>query len=326
MLTASHLTQTELSKSQWDFFVTRSPQSSIYAKSWYLDAVMSNWSAIVVSDKGIWQAVMPLYVCKKYGISYALQPAFSQFLGVLFTPNISKNIRFLPKKSEILQMLIDTIPQEIRFLSYNFSPEFDYFLPFLRNNFVIKPRMNLCLSLLSTLNEIEANFSTSVSNHLKKAQINGLQCREGNSIHVLVERMFQQKFIRNEREKKSLMAIWEGAKAHNCGFLLEVIGRDGQIHCSGLFLIEKEKTIYVASALNRATRHLGSNSLLILEAIKKSKSLGINDLDFKGSMIASVEQFFLGFNPRSVLYLNITSNKLNAVEKMVYNVLKNTSI
>ncbi len=95
-----------------------------------MHAVMPGWAAVVVLEEDRWQAVMPMRICYKYGIGYALQPTFSQYLGVLFAPMAGKNNRIVHKKREILQVLIAAIPTEIRLFSYNFSPAFDYFLPF----------------------------------------------------------------------------------------------------------------------------------------------------------------------------------------------------
>ena len=322
MFSAKFILHEQLSQRQWDDFVESSAQGSLYARTWFLNSSMPGWGAVVVSKDDRWQAVMPLRICQKYGIGYALQPSFSQYLGVLFAPFLGKANQIIHKKREILQTLIAALPADIRLFSYNFSPEFDYFLPFLRNGFEMRPRMNLTLSLRRPLEQIVGDFSTSILNHLKKARQNGLSCREGTAIQVLSERMLQYGFIRTVSEQQTLESLWRSAALQGRGFLLEVIGPDGQIQCSGLFLIEKEKAVFVASALDRPKRQFGSNSLLVVEAIKKCKSLGINELDFKGSMLSGVEQFFLGFNPQQVLYFNITRNRLGMLERIVYRALK----
>jgi len=322
MLTAKFLLQDQISESRWDDFVDTSAEGGLFARSWYMHAVMPGWAAVVVLEEDRWQAVMPMRICYKYGIGYALQPTFSQYLGVLFAPMAGKNNRIVHKKREILQVLIAAIPTEIRLFSYNFSPAFDYFLPFEHKGFKIKPRMSLTLSLERPLDRILGDFSTSILNHLKKAQQHRLICREGTAIRTLSERMLRYGFIRNRTEQQALESLWQQAVRYKKGFLLEVTGESGTIQCSGLFLIEKDKAVFVASALDRDTRQYGSNSLLVLEAIKKCKTLGLKELDFKGSMLSGVEKFFLGFNPRQVLYFNITLNRLNLVENMVYNFLK----
>ncbi len=322
MFSTKLLVHEQIPPQQWDDFVATSPEGSLYAQCWFLNIVMPGWRAVVVSRGAQWQAVLPLRICWKYGIGYALQPAFSQYTGVLFAPLSGKGHHILHQKREVMQLLITALSPDISLFSYNFSPAFDYFLPFLRNGFLIKPRINLVLSLTPSLVQIVQGFSSSILNHLKKARQNGLLCQEGSNIRVLSERMLSYRFIRTRVQQQSLESLWQYAVVHNRGFLLEVTGPDGHIQCSGLFLIDQQKAVFIASALDRNQRHFGSNSLLVVEAIKKCKSLGIEELDFKGSMLSNVEKYLLGFNPRQVLYFNISRNRLGVLQNFIYRLLR----
>ena len=106
MFSARFLRHEQILQPQWDDFVEHSAQGSLYARSWYLDAVMPGWSAVIVCQGERWQAVMPIRIGRKYGIGYALQPAFSQYLGVLFAPFLGKNNHILHKKREIVQRFV----------------------------------------------------------------------------------------------------------------------------------------------------------------------------------------------------------------------------
>jgi hypothetical protein len=300
----------QIRKQQWDEFVAASPQGCLYARSWYLDIVMPGWGAIVVMNGSKWQGVMPIRLRKKFGLCHALQPTFSQYLGVLFTPIVGRDNHVLHKKKEILKILITAIPTKIRFFSYNFNPTFDYFLPFLRNGFDIKPRTTLTLSLFKSIEELTLGFSTSVLNHTKKAEQNGLICRQGEHILLLTERMLRYGFINSKQDEQVLIKLWQEAKTYNRGFLLEVVDSTGMVLCSGLFLVDKQKAVFVASALDRKLKHLGSNALMVVEAIKICQKMRLTELDFKGSMLPGVEQFFLGFNPQQIVYYEISRKRL----------------
>lgn len=325
MMNAGFFLQHQISQQDWDNFVSTSPQSSIYAQSWYLNTIMPGWNAVIVSEGGKWQAVLPFRICRKFGIDYAKQPLFSQYLGVLFAPIPGKTSHVLHQKRKILEAVIAALPENIRVFSYNFSPEFDYFLPFIRHGFEVKPLVTLHLSLLEPAEEIIANCSTSVLNHVKKAQKNGLMCFESGSIATLKNRLEQSHLIRPETGT-TLELLWENASKMNKGFLLEIKSADGSIHSSGLFIVNQTTALFLASATDRSMRHLGSNSMLIVEAIKKCKQLGINKLDFKGSMIKGVEQFLLGFNPKQQLYLNISKNRLGSIPNLVYKMMGSASL
>src|SRR5688572_582455 len=81
----------EINTLAWDVFVQDSPQGNIFVASWYLDAITPGWVAICVYDKDKLQAIMPLWIRKKYSISYALQPTFAKYWGICFANHNFKN-------------------------------------------------------------------------------------------------------------------------------------------------------------------------------------------------------------------------------------------
>ena len=316
MFTTHLISRKLLDADAWDAFVAQSPQGSLYAVSWYLDALLPGWQALVVSKGGVWQAVMPLGICCKFGVSYALQPSFCQYLGVLFAPFEGKIHRITHRKREILQVLLNAIPGHVKYWSYNFSPEFDYFLPFIREKCSITPRINHRLALDRPLEQIAADFSTSITNHLKKALQSGLSCRESRDATPLSEQMLRLGVIRR-KEQTSFQRLWQAAVQRDQGFLLEVTDTFGQVHCRGAFLTFSDKAVFVASALEPVWKKQGANSLLVLRAIERCQAFGIRELDFKGSMLTGVEHFILGFHPLPEVYFNITQNRLGIMENLL---------
>ena len=59
--------------------IEASINTRIYAYSWYLDIVATNWDILVLND---YEAVMPLPWRQKYFIKYMYPPAWTQQLGV----------------------------------------------------------------------------------------------------------------------------------------------------------------------------------------------------------------------------------------------------
>jgi len=324
MFTTSLIDRKRLNDAVWDAFVAQSPQGSLYAHCWYLDALIPGWQALIVSKGDVWQAVMPLGIRRKFGIRYALQPSFCQYLGVLFAPFEGKIHRIMHRKREVLQSLLNAMPRDLRYWSYNFSPSFDYFLPFSRRQCAITPRVNHRLDLERPLKIIAADFSSSVTNHLKKARHAGLVCREGFDIAPLAGQMRRFGFVRTKAEQAAFIRLWQAARTRRQGFLLEIADAGGVVHCRGAFLTSAEKAVFVASALEPACKNRGANSLLVWRAIEHCQAHGIGELDFKGSMLAGVEHFILGFHPRQEVYFNITQNRLGPVGNLLYR-MQNTA-
>ena len=74
-----YLNRNEIETEKWDHCILQSTNGLIYARSFYLDAMAENWSALVSGD---YEAVMPLTWNMKYGFTYLYQPYFTKTLGV----------------------------------------------------------------------------------------------------------------------------------------------------------------------------------------------------------------------------------------------------
>ncbi|WP_338814406.1 hypothetical protein V9L05_03580 [Bernardetia sp. Wsw4-3y2] len=85
-----HFKHHQIDKKKWDKCISSSKENIIYAFSWYLDCVSPSWEGFVLEDnEQNYEAVMPLPVKKKYGISFLQQPLFVQQLGVFSTKKLS---------------------------------------------------------------------------------------------------------------------------------------------------------------------------------------------------------------------------------------------
>lgn len=73
------LSRSKLDTTKYDACVHDSPWCRVYAYSWYLDAFCEDWYVIMQGD---YDAVMPVPVKRKWGISYVYKPPFTQQLGV----------------------------------------------------------------------------------------------------------------------------------------------------------------------------------------------------------------------------------------------------
>src|SRR5450631_2115008 len=84
-----YLDRKAIEADKWDRCIREASNGLIYARSFYLDAMSRNWSALVMND---YEAVMPLTWNRKFGISYLYQPAFTAQLGMFFKKKLNGNI------------------------------------------------------------------------------------------------------------------------------------------------------------------------------------------------------------------------------------------
>lgn len=90
-----YLKHSEIDRKAWDRVVA-AWSGQPYALSWWLDVVSPGWEALVRVDEKGYVAVMPLPVKRRFGISYLVQPRFTQQLGIFGEEETSDFLRAIP--------------------------------------------------------------------------------------------------------------------------------------------------------------------------------------------------------------------------------------
>ncbi len=137
----------EISPEKWDAFIRQSRQGGIYLLHGYLSAVTEDWEAYVVSDKDTWLAVMPMKTSRKFGFTALLTQPFSQYWGICFHSAVDQSTySSLSQKRKCMLALQEKLPK-IHLYIQQFSPQFDYPLPFHWENYELITRYTYQLSL-----------------------------------------------------------------------------------------------------------------------------------------------------------------------------------
>ena len=301
----------EIDSELWDRFIARSPQGIIYATTGYLDCVCPGWSAIICKNGDEWLGVMPLNIARKFFQNYSLKPPFTQYLGIFFKEINEKMHRLVHMKKIIIESIIHAIPKNLKLFNHNFSPEFDYFVPFHWNQFEIRPLHSYHLSLQNPLHEIYDNFSHSVTTRIIRAEKLDLKCVEGNSVNNLVEIMVTRKII-SANDGIIFQKLWKYITSVSTGFTIYITDPlTNQIYCGWSFRVYFDRVILLASALDFRFKKSGAHTLLVWKAIQKAHQIsGIKIFDFEGSMIRSIENYKRSFGATPVAYYNISHNNL----------------
>jgi hypothetical protein len=299
MYTSKILNRRDIKSQTWNAFIAANSSDLVYFYSWYLDPLCDSWSAIIIEEKDEWVAVMPLQLKKKYLIHYSLQPLFCKYLGVLFKKEIKSNDS-LQKK--ILNSLIDTIPGFIQYFNYYFHPDFNYFLPYYWKGYTVLPRYSY------KLHAGKINFSTRITNHIKKSHKNNLKCLSTESPSAIITLALQRKLL-DQASARTFEKLWRSLRENESGMLLVVTDNFKNVHSAAAFAFTGETAYMILSVIAPQYKKLGGNALLITEALKLFNSKGITTFYFEGSMLENVETYITGFQAEKVLYFNITKSK-----------------
>ncbi|MDX5320934.1 MAG: hypothetical protein LPK45_07490, partial [Bacteroidota bacterium] len=217
---------------KWDDCILHSSPSLIYAYSWYLDEVCDEWDALVLED---YRAVMPLPFTRKMGLHLALQPPFTQQLGVFSREALQE---------EVLREFIAAIPSKFRWVNYQWN---------VRNQLAeLSKKTNYVLDLIQGYEMLYEAYDTSLKRALRKSIKSSCSLSEGVSFEELFslidyQNQKQAMGISNKSRQKLQRLLHACTKK---GSLL-VVGFYSPVNhlCSaGVFLKDHQRIYYLLGA------------------------------------------------------------------------------
>ncbi|MEZ4884170.1 MAG: hypothetical protein R3E32_05460 [Chitinophagales bacterium] len=303
------LRRNEINEVLWNQFIEASPQGCIYFYTWYLDIVCPNWSAIVIGNENNWNALIPLPVSQKMGISYALQPLFAQYLGVLFRPQTGKMVTQWSNKKSWCEAIIRCLPSSLKLFNFTFSPQFDYPIPFYWKDYQITNKYTYWLSLKPSLPTLQQNFRTSVRKAILKCEKAGIRHHITSDIHHIIQFAKKQKQFLADIHYEKLPVLWEVLQEKGKGLAIEMRDTQGKLHTGGLFLKDKNRWINLFGCnANPDSKAIGAGAAMLAQAILMAKEAGMEYFDFEGSMLEGVERFYRNFGGNPIPYIQVSKN------------------
>jgi hypothetical protein len=299
-----YLKSNEINRALWDACINTSPNGVVYATSWFLDRICSNWDALVW---GNYQYVMPLVFNRKFGISYIYQPFFTQQLGV-FSP--------FPVSPEIVNLFLSSIPKKFKLVESKLNLGN---LP-TSNLYDIKPHTTYLLPLENTHDQLQAGYSEYTRRNLSKAQRNRLQLFPVYQVDEFV------RFTTNNWTGKvpgikpshwnALQKIINHAISLGCGYMRGVFDQHNNMIAATFLLFSGKKIINLVSSSSEE----GFNQkamFLLLDSVFQEYAGSDLVFDFEGSDIPGIARFFEGFGGAPHTYFSVRRNNLPSILKII---------
>jgi hypothetical protein len=286
----------EIDKTKWDECVLKSSNGLIYSMSWYLDAVSPGWNALIDDD---YQYVFPLTHKKKFGISYLMNPNHIQNLAIIGN-NVSaeKEIVFL-----------ELIKKEYKYSNLRIaSSNYDKL-----NSFFSQQYINYELNLNETYSTLYSNYSRKNKKNVKSGRNKGLTLKEYHNIEefIAITREILSKKLKGLRpifwvDMQNLLNVVV-PKGH-CK-LYATYDNQGRLCSVTGFLHFKNRWYLMYNSANEYGRKLQSH-YFVLDNFISQHACDDLILDFVGSNVSSIANFFEGFGATKTLYYGLLINKL----------------
>ena len=313
-----YLTHNQIDTQRWDECIAQSPDGLVYAWSWYLDVVHSDWEALVEDD---YEAVMPLAGGKKYGINYLFQPFFTQKFGVFGKKEVSE---------EKIEQFLEAIPEKFKFAEFRINKSYEtYKTHGTYMTYKSENHRNIELSLSPDYSIISANYNSNTKRNLAKAQKQGLTIVEDAEPSAIIElfRKNRGKDIKHwgDNEYERLLNLVETAKNHEKCLVLGVQSSDNQLIAGAFFMISHNKIVFLFSGADEANKENHGLTFLLDHVIEKYSGTN-NILDFEGSDNDGLARFYKGFGGEEKFYHEIKFNRINKISNFALKILKRNKI
>lgn len=293
----------EIDKKLWDNCIINSPNETIYPYSGFLDVVSPGWDALVLDD---YKAVFPLTHKKKFGISYLIQPANSQQLGLFSSITLN---------SSIIEDFFKKVSEHYSYINIQINSFHKANIP----DLIYSGRKNYELSLNNKYEDLFVQFSTNHKRNIKKAKEAGAEIIKDLPIDKLIAlyketRGKEMKHSKSDYEtlEKLIDSLLSNKSAEIISVNLPKIG-----FCAGaVFVRSCKRTVFLFSATSVEAKKNGAMHFLIDNYIRNNSGEDII-LDFEGSNQESLARFYAGFGANCTEYYKLSKNKLPGFLKLI---------
>jgi hypothetical protein len=288
----------------YDAFVSESPQGTVFARSWWLDAAVGGgrWRTnILRGEDGAIAAAWPTVVrSTRFGkvlVGAPLTPALGPLLAA--DAGESGSAGHTARVEELVGALGEYAHIEARC-----APAFDYWTPLHWHGFAQTGHYTWRIEDLSALDTVRAGLSTLRRRNLARAAREGVAVAAGTSdeLVAMLDSTFTRQGIGHSVPSADLVRrLAAAAVANDAGELLAARDDQGRLHAAGLFVWDARTTWYLAGGADTGLRSSGAMTALMWAAIERASARG-TAFDFEGSMLRHVEGFVRTFGARPVPY------------------------
>ena len=280
---------------------------SLFMTDWWMDAVCAGkqWDVLLSLDEnGKIQAVLPYLLRERAWMRYIVMPQQTQIGGIWFADAaISKD------ENKVADICRDFAQQlgDLR-LSYYYQhyPIDSTAVEQMRVlGFKTKERVTYRIENLSNLDKVIAAFSKNKKRQLQKA----LSLHAETNMNVEDFYRYHVQCLHNQGKQISysrefLLVLERKARRLKQCQILSICNADNEVLAAAFLVWDKHSMYYLIPCYNPQHKDSGAGALLVLEAIKLARQLGVA-FDFEGSMIKGVANHYKQFGSTRTIYYSV---------------------
>lgn len=286
-----YLENKDIDREKWNAGIAAAANGQVYAYAWYLDAVADNWDAVIAED---YTYLMPLpWNAKWLGVKQIYQPVFTQQLGIFGK---------LVPDSELITRFFAAIPRHFRYIHLQLNEKNK--LPRLPD-FSQRLRVNMLLDLSKDYESLHKNFRKSLRQRIRKASTPLYFAENKVSPERLVDlykENLNEKIGLSDSAYARVLSLFKEALRRDKGVIWSAHFKTDDRFATGIFFGKSHgRLVQLFGPSVPAGKKVNAKHFLLNEIIKKHAETDYI-LDFEGSEIPPIAEFFRGFNPEVVRY------------------------
>lgn len=299
-----------------DLCQAKSAEIPIFSKDWWLDTVCGkdNWEVMLTSKNDQIQGALPFT---------SIMPTLTQNFKVWINyPKEQKLAEKLSFEKEILESLINEIPRNLD-IGIRLHHSLKNHLPFYWAGYDQTTRYTYILKNVKSTPRIWDGFRDNIRREVRKAESRvGLKINNEPDIKLfydLSEMTFKRQNIKMPYNLEALKNLDQTCAEKKCRKMYFAEDHDGKVHAA-IYIVWDEKTAYyLMGGANPDLRNSGATSFLMWQAIQDMAEI-VEEFDFEGSMIPTVERYFRSFGAEPIPYFSLEKN--NSIPKKIKRALK----
>jgi Acetyltransferase (GNAT) domain len=280
---------------------------TIFQQPWWLDAVAPGaWEEVTCKRNGRTVARLPYVVRGRRGLRMLTQSTMTQTLGPWVERPRTIGAGALSLEHELLAELEAALPPAQAFLQ-QFSPSILNALPFHWAGYRLEVRYTYRLNDLRSPDALWEGLRSNIRREIRKAR-KRVEVVEGLGVdrfHEVLSKTYARQGLSAPRPLAELERLDEACARRGAGTMLFARDDAGDVHAGVWVVWDRQAAYYLLAGAEPSLRNSGASSLLVWEAIMRSRERTAA-FDFHGSMLQPIERFFRSFGAQQTPYLSVT--------------------
>jgi hypothetical protein len=291
--------------------VERPTSYCVFQEPWWLDAVAPGaWRDITVSSGGVLRARWPIYEERRGLFDVITLPPLTHRLGPwLDLGEATKSARRYELEKDLTVALLEQLPR-YDILQINCHSGITNMLPFVWNGFEEMARYTYIIDLMQSEEELWGALRENIRRESRKArkQLTVESITDVEACIRLIGKSYARQGNPNPFDSPAMRRLDAACAQRGRREILIARDASGAMHATLYLIWDGKTTYYLAGGADPELRTSGAHSLLVWEAIVRSKARSV-EFDMTGSMVESIERFFRAFGGQQRVYFSL--NKMS---------------